>query len=161
MANYATLDQANDYFRPRLYTEIWDAEDPARKDKALTVATASINQLAYMGRPTPAALAAGNQFPRGSGGGSTDPYSPWSDDQTVPDDIMHACCEEASSLLTNNPDDAFRDTGIKSEAYSSVRVEYTDTSALEMSLSGITSPTAWRLLLPYLRDKRNLNYKRI
>lgn len=158
---YVSIAEAAIYFENILNTDAWDEATTTNKTKAIYMATRAIDQLNFQGRPTQQALDNGNQFPRGSGGGISDPVSPWADDTTVPQDIKDACCEEALSLLKgNDPEENLKNTKVQSEAYSSVRVNYQTDAPHPHEISGITSVRAWFLLLPYLRDKRNIQIRR-
>lgn len=158
---YPTIAYADEYFSTKLNTEAWDDASVDDQGKALVQATRAINLLDYHGRPTQAAVDAGNQFPRGAGGG-TDSLSPYADDTEVPDAVIRAACEEALSLLSgSDPDVNIKNTRVTSEAYSSVRASYDNSVPLAHEMSGITSPAAWRLLMPFLRDKRNITMIRV
>lgn len=156
---YATIEYGNNYFDTKLNSDAWSDASVDDKSKALTMATRAIDRLDYIGRPTQVALDAGNQFPRGM---ATDNIlDPLLADTEVPEDVKIACCEEALSLLSGaDPDENLTNTRISSEAYSSVRTNY-DGPPLPHEMSGITSPSAWRLLFPYIRDRRNIELRRI
>lgn len=159
VTSYATVAEGDTYFESKLNSSVWDEASDADKTIALAMATKAIDQLAYQGRPTQDAFDANHQFPRGSGGGIQDV---WSEDTEVPQDVIDATIEEAYSLLAgNDPDENRKNTRITSEAYASVRVSYSEGAPLENEMSGITSQAAWRLLLPYLRDKNTMNMVRV
>ncbi len=153
---YASISRAQEYFDTILNTDAWDDASTLDKNKALTMATRAIDQLAYQGIRTAAAVAAGNEFPRYY----ADFY--WSTPTpTIPEAVINACCEEALSLLSGaDPNDNLMGSQISSESYASVKVTY-DGLPQPHEISGITSPAAWRLLLPYIKDKRNLTVYRV
>lgn len=165
MPAYATAVEAAAYFVDRLYTDPWDNASATDRDKALAMATRAIDRLNLAGMKhaswevaqttqtesliLEAGLAQALQFPRGS-------------DTEVPNDIKIACFEEALTLLDGkDPEREFEDLGIISEGYSSVRTTY-DRSLLAAHIkAGIMSATAWKYLMPYLRDVFGVKLSRV
>lgn len=156
MAAYATIEEAQEYFDTRLYTDVWDDASDTDKEKALEMATRTIDRLNFAGMKAAAWAVAqstcdidqinaagasqANQFPRGS-------------DTEVPDDIKIASYEEALALLDGkDPAQEFENQRVISEGYSSVRATYDRTRPLEHIVAGFGSPTAWKYVKPFLRD---------
>lgn len=146
LQSLTTLADAEDYFSSRLNTDAWDDASDLNKQKALSQATRAINRLAYQGDVTDAALAAGNQFPRGL-------------DTEVPYEIKWAVAEEALSLLNGNDPESMV-SNVVSEKFSGASVTYNIDAIPDYVHSGITSGEAWRFLKPYLRDRRSMRFVR-
>jgi hypothetical protein len=80
----------------------------------------------------------------------------------VPDDILTACYEIAFSLLDGvDPEQETENLAVVSEGYSSVRSTYNRYLAQQHLAAGVPSMTAWRYLLPYLRDNRSFKLSRV
>lgn len=146
MASYYTVDEANTYFADRLNSEPWDAATNENRRKALAMATAIIDRLSYIGAKTVADQE--NEFPR-------------DDDTVVPADIKKASAEIALALLDGvDPEMEFQNLFLASQGYSSIRVNYDQVQPAPNVVAGIPSVTAWRYLLPYLRDPMELQLNR-
>lgn len=149
MGQYATIQEASAYFATRLHSGLWGATNPTDKNASLISATRIIDRLNYMGDKhdleTPQEL----EFPRGT-------------DTVVPSDIKIACYEIAFALLDGvDPEMETDNLAVVSEGYSSVRSTYDRNAALPHLAAGVPSMTAWRYLLPYLRDDRSFKMSRV
>lgn len=146
MAAYCTIAEATAYMAGRLFTDAWDDATTGDQTKALQMATNAIDKLNFRGE-----LADDDQtlqFPR---------YA----DTSVPDDIKNACAEEAMSLLDGkDPELEYEGLRQTSMGYANVRLSTSSTVPPNI-VAGITSITAWRLLLPYLRDHTEVRLRRI
>jgi hypothetical protein len=59
-------------------------------------------------------------------------------------------------------DSEYESLRVKRQGYSSVRTTYADDDETSIHLAyGIVSPTAWRLLYPYLVLDGSLNFRRV
>jgi hypothetical protein len=146
---YASIATAQDYFDQRLNTDAWNDASSTDKNKALIMATRAIDQLNFQGVATDAAIALGNQFPRG-------------EDTSVPLGIVHATCEEALSLLDGlDVDEELEKLRTQSERMSGVSTSYNINFLPAHTRSGITSVRAWGYLKPYLRDRRGIRVRRV
>jgi len=144
---YCTKTEADTYFSGRLNTDAWDDASDADKDKVLIQATRIIDQLNFKGEKTDAAQEL--QFPR-------------NDDTEVPDDIKCACSEIALALLDGvDPEIEADNLFMISQGYANVRSTYDRQAQAEHSVAGVPSVTAWRYLLPYLRDSRAVDLSRV
>ena len=147
MSNYLDIDDANTYFRTRLNSDAWDYASNSDKTAALTQATKIIDGLNYVGEVTDADQE--NQFPRGG-------------DADYPVDIEEACAEIALKLLDDvDPDMENKMSNVQSNAFASVKTTYNREFVPEYLVVGVTSLTAWKLLLPYLRDARTTVVNRV
>jgi len=147
MAVYTTAAEEEAYFTTRLNTTPYDDATTADKLAARTMATKAFEQLNYVGEM--ADEDQDLQFPRG-------------DDTAIPQVIKDACCEEMLNLLDGaDPQIEFENLGLVSERYANINARHDPTSPSEHIAAGITSVTAWRLLLPFLRDGRAIRVERI
>jgi len=157
MANYITVERAQEIADERLNVEAWDdAVDTDGSDwgdpgtlcvKAATMATRAINQLNYRGEKTVATQ--DNAFPRG-------------EDPTVPVNIELACFEIMLALLDGiDPAIEFENLSLTSQGYANVRSTYNREVPDVYYTAGIVSVTAWRYLMPYLVDPHALNTARV
>lgn len=149
-----TLVDAESYFESKVEAEGWECvEDISegltaddQKLRALIDATRRISQLRFKGckaDPTQE-----HPFPRGT-------------DTTVPLDIQYAVCELANALLDGVNDELENEnTRLTSHSFSGVRTTYDVSSPPAHIFTGILSIQAWRYLVPYLRDPRQLNIVR-
>ena len=144
---YCTKAEADTYFSGRLNTDAWDDATDAEKDKALIQATRIIDQLNFKGTKTDDSQEL--QFPR-------------DDDTVVPDDIKSACSEIALALLDGvDPETEADNLFMVSQGYANVRSTYDRQGQAEHFVAGVPSVTAWRYLLPYLRDNRAVDLSRV
>lgn len=145
--SYITRADANTYFSTqKLFADAWDSASDADKDKALLMATNLMETIDYSGEKTVEDQT--YQFPRGG-------------DTTIPLDIQYACAENAYSLLDGvDVEYEYENLRRVSQGFANVRSSH-DTGMLpEHKIAGIPSYIAWRLMTPYLRDKRALSIMR-
>ena len=146
MTRYIEISDANDYFAERLHTESWDDASNTDKNKALSMATRAIERLNFLG--VKAEDDQELQFPRGY-------------DTVIPQDIKDACCELALTFLNGvDADMEHENVLIQGNSFSSVSNTYNRQIAQEHVVAGIPSPTAWKMLIPYLRDAKELSVSR-
>jgi len=144
---YLTVPDADDYFDSRLENDVWLDADDNQKERAIITAGKYIDRLNFAGDV--AATGQEHQFPRG-------------DDTTIPDDVKEACCELAYALLDGiDPELEIENLSMTAQGFGNVRTTYDRTDKPVHILAGIVSVTAWRLLLPYLRDNRSVNLCRV
>lgn len=144
---YCTEAEANTYFSGRLNTDAWDDATTAERSKALIQSTRIIDQLNFKGEKADESQEL--QFPR-------------SGDTEVPDDIKCACSEIALALLDGvDPEIEADNLFMVSQGYANVRSTYDRQAQAEHSVGGVPSVTAWRYLLPYLRDTRAVDLSRV
>jgi hypothetical protein len=88
---------------------------------------------------------------------------PRGEDTEVPDEILIACWEVAYALLDGvDPDLDVENLGVSSQGYASIRTTYARNQALvEHLMHGIPSATAWRYLMPFLRDADKIKLSRV
>ncbi len=147
MANYLSIAEAQAYFDVRLNTDDWDLASNNDRTAALTMATDAINQLNYRGDKTDEDQE--NEFPR-------------DDDTTVPETIEKACTELILKYLEGvDPEQEFENLDIVRQEMSGLKATYTRDQVPPHILSGIISVTAWKYLLPYLRDGRTITTSRV
>ena len=147
MSQYLTVSEAETYFSGRYNSPAWDESSDTDKNKALITATRSIDRLNFYGEV--AVEGQDLQFPRGT-------------DTEIPQDILDACCEVAYSLLDGKePEIDYENLSMVSQGYGNVRSTYDRDIKPDNELAGISSIVAWRLLLPYLRDPRQVSVNRV
>lgn len=172
---YGTLSEADTYFDERLHSDTWSDSTPSDKEKAMNAARISIDNLNFKGvkapvydvmydsdgdlytgsdAPTEAEIiAAGKtqalEFPRGT-------------DTSVPDQIKQAQWEVAIMLLDGvDPDSEYETLRIMRQGYSSVSTTYNSSDVNSEHVAyGIVSPTAWRLLYPFLNFDGSISISR-
>ena len=146
MSNYLDIEDASAIMAERLYTEAWDNASDIDRTKALTMATKIIDTLNFNGEKTD--LEQSNEFPRG-------------DDTEIPQSILEACAEIALALLNGvDPQFEYENLAVNSHAFANVTTTYARQFAQEHLVAGVPSTTAWKLLLPYLRDVRTVGLLR-
>lgn len=158
--SYVTLDEAEQYFSERLYTDEWDNADAATKEKALLMACKRIERLQFRGMkadPENQTL----QFPRALPATGTvlwnserrfnDLQYPFGYNfgyivqEKVPEEVKQAQCEEALALLKygNSSRIKLQEQNVESVDIGSVSEQYT-------GLDRLLSKEAIELLRPYL-----------
>lgn len=147
MSNYADAAYADSYFSTRLRTAAWDDATADEQERALTMATRTLNQLNFLGEKADEEQE--NQFPRG-------------DDTVVPSAIKQAACEIALAFLDGvDPDKEYENLFKTSNAYGGVRTTFDGNAVPEYFAAGVPSLSAWKLILPFLRDPRVLKLRRV
>ena len=144
---YGSIALANIYFDERLNTRVWEVAVPGDRAKALIMATRAIDRLNFVGEKTLEAQEL--QFPRET-------------DTTIPDAVLHATYECAIAFLDGVDMELEQaNLGVTSDAYSGARTTYDLHHTQDHIRSGIPSPQAWQLLIPYLRDPREVTVSRV
>jgi len=147
MPSYMTVVEANAYFNDRLNVAPWINSIADDHRRALATATKIIDRLNFLGSKTDPLQE--NQFPR-------------ADDILIPNDIKYASAEIALALLDGvDPELEFENLFLKSQGYSSIRATYDKDPPAYNIAAGIPSVTAWRYLVPYLRDPHEVTMIRI
>jgi hypothetical protein len=145
--SYATLAEAYTYAYGLLRGTPFTTASDGDRQKALDEATSRIDALTYNGEKTDVDQV--NQFPR-------------DEDTEVPDDIKNACTEIAIKLLDGYNDDLeFEDQRIIQSKIGSLSTFHDRSSPSLHKIAGIPSIIAWRLLLPYMVDPREVRINRI
>jgi len=165
---YGTVSEADGYFAMRLHEYAWTDALATDRPKALWAATLIVDALNFKGsKSTVYTLLQSNssasesdiraaeasqplEFPRGA-------------DTDVPEVIRIACYEIAHALLDGkDPELELENLGIVSHGFGSVRTTFNRTQIpIEHIINGIPSPTAWRLLMPFLRDDEAIKLSRV
>jgi hypothetical protein len=143
MPSYTTITEADAYFNDRLNIRPWELASSDERRRGLAQATSIIDRLNFLGAKTSDAQE--NQFPR-------------NDDTLIPNDVKNATSEIALALLDGvDPELEFENIYLRSQGYSSIRATYEKEPPPSQIVAGIPSITAWRYLLPYLRDPHEVN----
>jgi len=177
---YGDLTEANAYFANRLYESAWTDAALADRPKALWAATQIIDTLNYKGFKNPVYLLLQqydlDDLPTAIGDytsptieeimiaeGSQELEFPRGADTEVPEAIRRACYEIAHTLLDGkDPELELENLGIVSQGYASVRTTFSRTHVpVEHIVNGVPSATAWRLLVPFLRDDDAIRVSRV
>jgi hypothetical protein len=160
---YGTITEANTYFDERLHSTIWSDSTSSDREKSLNQSRITIDNLNYKGvkaavydvmydsdgdlnspQVTETVIIAAGvtqplQFPRGT-------------DESVPEQIKQSQWEVAILLLDGvDPDSEYQTLRVMRQGYSSVSTTYNPSDVNSEHITyGIVSPTAWRLLYPFL-----------
>jgi hypothetical protein len=105
MATYVTVEEANQYFEERLFSEVWDNSTDEDKDKAIKMATRVIDRQPMKGKKVDPSQPL--QFPRSFVGPREvipnerrfQTNMGWWDQSEIPQAAKDACCEQAMFLL--------------------------------------------------------------
>ena len=145
--NYITNVNADAYFLAQLNTEVWTNASADDKTAALNMGTLAIDRLNYRGCKTDPDQV--NQFPRDA-------------DTTVPTDIQEATADIALRLLDGvDPELEFENLTMVNQGYANVKSTYDRSTKPRHILNGIVSITAWRKILPFLRDGKTVEIHRV
>jgi hypothetical protein len=164
---YVTSATADDYLAAKPNTTLWFTKSSADKDKYLLQATMIIDRLNYAGLKTPAyteKLAGGTRAAIRAAGATQEHQFPRNSDTTVPADIENACCEIAYSLCSGiDPDEELRLLATTGESVGplGLKMTFNRSNHAEWTLAGVPSPTAWQMLLPYIRDCSGFDIRRV
>lgn len=161
-ASMVSLQEADLYFKGRVGSDAWDCvsdelsdeegESPVAQEcflklQALVDATRRINNLRFKGCLT--AEDQEHSFPRGG-------------DSEIPSNIQYAVCELANELLDGVDDNLeMAEQNVLSQAFSGIKSTHDKDVHQLYTLAGIPSAIAWRYLLPYLQDPRDLRMVRV
>jgi len=147
MSAYLTITEGNAYFSKRLNADPWEDATNGNKTKALEQATAIIDRLNFAGDK--AVDTQELEFPRGT-------------DTVVSSDIKSATAEIALALLDGvDPEIEFENLSMTAHKYGPVQTNYQRNTLQVHTLVGVPSVTAWRFLVPYLRDPQGVALDRI
>jgi len=147
MPSYTTINEAKVYFNDRLNVQAWECATSDERRRALAQATNTIDRLNYAGCRTDATQV--NQFPRDG-------------DLLVPEDVKNATSEVALALLDGvDPEIEYANLVLRSQAYGGLKANYEAELSNPHYLAGIPSITAWRYLMPYLRDPYEIKLERL
>jgi len=153
--SYVSLDEAEQYFAGRLYTDEWNNADATTKEKALLMACRRIERLQFRGikaDPDTQVL----QFPRALPAVNMPLYPSerrfnfdyalnYIIQDKVPDEVKWAQCEEALALLKYG-----NSTRAKLQEQNVVQVDFGSVSEEYKGLGKLFSKEAYELLKPYL-----------
>ena len=169
---YATRVEADAYFATRLHSSLWDASTVADRNTALIQATRIIDDLDFKGmknaaflvfEPLKTKILADKDILAINQAGATQALEfPRGIDTVVPEDIKLATNEIAFALLDGRDTDADVE-GLQqvSQGFSSVRTTYTRAYLPEHLVNGVPSPTAWRYLKRYVKDRESTRVSRV
>lgn len=144
---YISIETGDNLALNRLNTIAWDDASDSNKTIGIKMATEAIDTLNFIGDK--ADDDQDLEFPR-------------DDDAEIPVAIQRATFEIALALLDGaDPELEYENLNLVSQGIANVRSTYSRSSSLPHIIAGITSPTAWRLLLPYLRDGQNIKLSRV
>ncbi|MCK5019889.1 MAG: hypothetical protein KAS32_22730 [Candidatus Peribacteraceae bacterium] len=144
---YISVDTGDNLALSRLNTGSWDDATTSDKTKAIAMATVAIDQLNFIGDKTDDDQEL--EFPRGT-------------DTAIPVGIQRATFEISLALLDGaDPEMDFASLSQVSSGIANVRATYKRTSNSPHLIAGIPSSTAWRYLLPYLRDVSGITVSRV
>jgi len=143
----ADTNYAFRYFNAMLYTDQWLTAPVQNQERALNMAWATINLLAFRGVKRVSSQT--DELPRD-----------FMSDLDM-DAIYKAQCEIAFSLLKGDTPEKLMETYlIKRDTLAKATVEYNNTNIPENLLAGVPSVVAWRYLAPYLTDSRAIRISR-
>lgn len=161
IAHYGNLQSAEIYFSQQLNIPAWDDSSPADKQKALVMATQTIDRLNFAGEQANEGQVL--QFPRKNS--YTDPVTTEvtnTYDDNVPEDIKIATYLIAYKFLDGyDPDIEGEMLEVEMSKYQSIQSYYQRDYIPEWKLAGIPSQKAWSYLKPYLRDPREIHLSRV
>lgn len=163
---YVTNVEADDYLANKPNSSVWFAKTTQEKDRYLLQATMIIDRLNYAGIKTAAYAvkqAGGTREAIRAAGATQEHQFPRGTDTAVPADIEYACCEIAFSLCSGvDPDEELRLLVTTGESVGplGLKVTYSRSAHPEWTLAGVPSPTAWQMLVPYLRDLGGFQIRR-
>lgn len=148
MSTYITVEDATTYFKTqKLFADAWEAASSTQRQVALNMATSLMEVIAYAGTKTDEEQEL--QFPRGG-------------DTVIPTDIQNACAENAYALLDGvDPEYEYENLRQVSQGFANVRSSHNTAILPEHKINGIPSYIAWRLMVPYLRDRSAITIMRM
>lgn len=169
---YATLEEAQEYFETRLHSSAWDTYAVSDRIAALVTATRQIDRLRFAGEKNAAwlvrdrynsvCLTSEQRQAIANAGLSQELEFPRGSDTEIPNDIKIACMEIAFELLSGkDPQMELENLSIISQGYSSVRNTQDRSFVHEHLNAGIVSLLAWQYLRPYLRDDQDFKISRV
>lgn len=145
-AKYLEVNDALDYFQYRLNNDSWISSTKENREKALITATRVIDNLPLRGFKTDEDQDL--QFPRDGS-------------ESVPEDILIACCEIAFELLDSVDLNLTHDSiFIQSTSSQTARVGYNSKVPQHIAY-GVPSYIAWQKLKPYILDPQQVKLERV
>lgn len=163
---YVTHADADDYLSAKPNSSVWFTKSDVDKDKFLLWASQIIDRLNFVGLKRPAyvvKMAGGSKEEIRAAGATQENQFPRGAETTVPHEIESACCEIAFALSSGiDPDEELRLLATASESVGplGLKVTFNRLVHCEWTLAGVPSPTAWQMLLPYIRDTGGFNIRR-
>lgn len=166
-AAYLTPTEAQAFFDLRLNADAWTNATEQQQTAALFQATKIIDRLQYTGvrwtdyETSVLGLSVTSQsleFPR-----ATIQLVHLADNPpTTPEDVLIACCLIALALLDGvDPEIEMQNIGTVSQGFASLRETYDSVVIREAFRAGVPSVEAWNYLVPYLKDPRELSFRRV
>jgi hypothetical protein len=147
MTPLITNDECDDLLAERLNVSAWDNASDTDRTRAILQATNIIDQLNYIGEMTDSTQE--HQFPRGG-------------DSDIPEDIKKACAHITLALLDGiDPETELEALSMVSASYSNVRSTYDRSRPPSHILAGVPSVTAWRYILPFIRQPEAARISRV
>lgn len=144
---YISIETGDNLSLNRLNTSAWDDASDPNKTIAIKMSTVAIDQLNFIGEKVEDDQEL--EFPR-------------DEDTTIPVGIQQATFEISLALLDGaDPELDFASLNQVSSGIANVRATYNRASNPAHIIAGIPSSTAWRYLLPYLRDSRAIKMSRV
>jgi len=151
--SYVTLDEAEQYFSERLYTDEWDNADAITKEKALITACRRIERLTFKGLKVDETqiLSFPRMYPNvgtpvsKERGFNLDFSIGFIEQEDVPQEVKNAQCEEALALLKYG-----NSTRAKLQEQNVVKVDFGSVSEEYKGLGKLFSKEAYELLKPYI-----------
>lgn len=139
---YVELTEADAYFSMRMDSEPWEEIEESKKEKALTHAERVLDRISYKGLE----VTAGFSFPRGT--------------QTeIPTRFLEAIYEEALGLLqTKKNEQELSDLHVTSSSFAGFQTSVNEKIERPWVTHGLTSPIAWNLIAPYVRDTKSFRF---
>ena len=146
---YLDVPEADQFFAERLKSDGWDNASAADKTASLKMATRLLNDLHYIGQKTDEEQ--DNEWPR--------------DANPIPFQIKQATAEVALALLNGFDPDTLeqQSQGKTSESTGDASVSYgaDGLRALTKRNLGLPSPSAARLIRPFIIDRREFRLDRM
>lgn len=151
---YIEVDDADDYFEERLYSDSWDAASDANKRKALLMAQKKIDRLPFKGRKYETTDdGQEEEWPRVIDESIVD----WDSDLSataIPQAVQDAVCEEALALLEAGARTSSPRATAQREGVASMRLADGTAETYDLNRSGgrkgLLSQEAYDLLRPFM-----------
>ena len=133
---YVTLEDCTTFLSTELWAEAWLTAEPENQQKALNKAETIIDSIQYVGDKLDSDQ--DNEFPRDH-------------QETVPQDVIDACCLIALKLIEGRiPELDFGNGRIKSDSLASGKTTYEVYNTPQHYLFGVPSYEAWVKLVKYV-----------
>lgn len=135
MANYNTLEEAEEYFATRMHSQPW--HESSEKAVALADAHRRIDRMPFTGEKS--VFDQADAFPR--------------DGVDTPQAIKDAELEVAIALMIYDPEVEAEFYNAEDHKFASVGTSINTSYGRPWVIAGLYSKTAWDLLLPYLKTQ--------